>query len=156
MKIERIIGNVSKSVKTFLLASVVIVVMAGGTYANYIGFKDGLYTLDSSDNLELNIAASTMLNKSDMKQLKETSVEIAYLQEVKTRLMDKLEKAKAERDKNHGLVAAICHQPSKKLKEIVALEGQIGRLDSKIASLEKQERNIAQKCNGDIRWLAVR
>ena len=81
---------------------------------------------------------------------------ITKLEKEKAEITGKLEKAKADRNKDHGMVAGMYYQPSQDLAEIINLEKKIGKLDNKIAALQKIEKNEIEKNGNIIQRLALK
>ena len=117
--------------------------MAIWSVANYDP-SNAMYNAQSNDT-EMSGTLSNVFSNAIIKQVKEINVEIAKLEQKKANVMNKLEKAKADRNKEHAMVAGMYYQPAQDVSEMAILEGQVKKLDKKIAALEKKEKNLALK-----------
>ena len=153
MKAKKFIDNSSRVIAAFLLTGAMVV--AVWSMATYDKCTMN-YNQNKFNNIEMNSTADNSVSNADMKQVKEINVEIAKLEQKKAKVMNKLEKAKADRNKYHGMVAGFYFQPAQDVAEITNLEKTINKLDNKIAALEKKEKNIAEKQGSDVQQLALR
>ena len=153
MKAKKFIDNSSRVIAAFLLTGAMVV--AVWSMATYDKCTMN-YNQNKFNNIEMNSTADNSVSNADMKQVKEINVEIAKLEQKKAKVMNKLEKAKADRNKYHGMVAGLYFQPAQDVAEITNLEKTINKLDNKIAALEKKEKNIAEKQGSDVQQLALR
>lgn len=153
MKAKKFINNSSRVIAAFLLAgAMVVAVWSVMTYDRSTTY----YSQNKFNNIEMNSTADNNISNADMKQMKEINVEIVKLAKKKAKVMGKLEKAKADRNKDHGMVAGMYFQPAQDIAEITNLEKTINKLDNKIAALDKQYKNIAEKQGSDVQQLALR
>lgn len=95
-------------------------------------------------------------DKSNGQSTPVISRQISVLQQERNMLYGKLEKAKADRNKDHAMVAGLYFQPSQDLAEISNIEGKISKLDHKIAALEKNEKHNADGHDNDFQQLALK
>ena len=141
MKTKNFFKNSSKVIAAFLLTGAMSVAIWGiATYDN----SNAKYNAEGN-NTEMSGTLSNLFSNAVIKQVKEINVEIAKLEQKKAKVMNKLEKAKADRDKDHAMVAGMYFHPAQDVTEMAILEGQVKKLDSKIAALEKKEKNLALK-----------
>lgn len=141
MKTKRFFQNSSKVIAAFLLTGAMsVAIWSVATYDK----SNAMYNAQSIDT-EMSGTLSNVFSNPVIKQVKEINVEIAKLEQKKAKVMNKLEKAKADRDKDHAMVAGMYYHPAADVSEMAILEGQVKKLDNKIAALEKKERNLALK-----------
>ena len=141
MKTKNFFKNSSKVIAAFFLTGAMSVAIWGiATYDN----SNAKYNAEGN-NTEMSGTLSNVFSNAVIKQVKEINVEIAKLEQKKAKVMNKLEKAKADRNKEHAMVAGMYFQPAQDVSEMAILEGQVKRLDNKIAALEKKEKNLALK-----------
>ena len=153
MKTNKFFKNSSMAIAAFLLTGVSIVAMY--SFVGYTDNKDKCYA-QAANNTEVSTTTASMSSDTNMMQLKEINEELGKLVQKRTELTNKLEKVKAHRNKNYGMVAGMYYQPSQALAEIVNLEGKIDKLGHKIAALTKKEKNLAKKCSNTDQKLAIK
>lgn len=153
MKTNKFFKNSSMAIAAFLLTGVSIVAMY--SFVGYTDNNDKCHA-QTANNTVVSTTATSMSSDTDMIQLKEINEELGKLVQKRTELTNKLEKVKAHRNKNYGMVAGMYYQPSQALAEIVNLEGKIDKLGHKIAALTKKEQNLAKKCSNTDQKLAIK
>ncbi len=153
MKTNKFFKNSSMAIAAFLLTGVSIVAMY--SFVGYTDNNDKCYA-QAANNTEVSTTTTSMSSNTDMMQLKEINEELGKLVQKRTELTSKLEKVKAHRNKNYGMVAGMHYQPSQGLAEIVNLERNIDKLGHKIAALTKKEQNLAKKCSNTDQKLAIK
>ena len=141
MKTKNFFKNSKRVLAAFLLTGAMSVAI--WSVANYDP-SNAMYNAQSNDT-EMSGTLSNVFSNAVIKQVKEINVEIAKLEQKKAKVMNKLEKAKADRNKEHAMVAGMYYHPAVDVSEMAILEGQVKKLDNKIAALEKKEKNLALK-----------
>lgn len=151
MKTKKFIANGLLSMMTFLFASAVIMV-----FCCLFNFTNSS-KFDSQQEKTDALAANT-LNKviNDENPIQVISHEISKLEQKRTQMANKLEKAKADRNKPQGMVAGMYFHPSQDMAEIINFEGKIKKIDHKIAALEKKKRNINEINRNEVLELALK
>ena len=152
MKTNNILKNSMKVTASFFLAG--LVVMTYWCFKNEDCYQDSYFTHGTDNHTAMMSSTNSSSYNADMKQLKENNEKIAKLEQEKNNLNKKLEKAKADRNKNYGMVAGLYSQPSLEVAEISNYEGGIAKLVHKIDDLKKKEMQIAEKYGIDVQQLA--
>ena len=88
-------------------------------------------------------------------KLQEIGKEKAGLEQKMAKEMTQLKMAKANRNKDYGVVAGMYSQPAANLSEILNIEGKIKGLTQKINELEKLEKDIYEKYGNDLQGLRL-
>ena len=83
--------------------------------------------------------------------LKEINKEKASVEKKMVKEQENLKKAKAERNKDYGMVAGMYYQPASGLSEAVQIESKIKSLDNQLSELKKAEKAIYEKYGNDIK-----
>lgn len=163
MKTKKFFANGVLPMSAFLFASAVILAFWSlFTFTKSSMFDSQQEKMDAySINADLAHAANTLYsdpNKviNDENSIQVISQEISKLEKERTQIANKLEKAKADRNKNQGMVAGMYFHPSQNLAEITNFEGKIKKIDHKIAALEKKERNINEINRNEVLELALK
>ena len=152
MKTHKFFANSKKAMASLFLVG--LVVMAYWCFNNEDYYQDTYFTHGTDSHTAMMSSTNSSSYDADMKQLKEINEKIAKLEQEKNNMYKKLEKAKAHRNKNYGMVAGLYSQPSLEVAEISNLEGGIAKIDYKIGNLKMQEKNIAEKYGRDVQNLA--
>lgn len=84
-------------------------------------------------------------------KLKEINKEKACVEKKMVKEQENLKKAKAERNKDYGMVAGMYYQPASGLSEAVQIESKIKSLDNQLSELNKAEKAIYEKYGNDIK-----
>ena len=84
-------------------------------------------------------------------KLKEINKEKASVEKKMVKEQENLKKAKAERNKDYGMVAGMYYQPASGLSEAVQIESKIKSLDNQLSELKKAEKAIYEKYGNDIK-----
>ncbi len=88
-------------------------------------------------------------------KLQEIGKEKAGLEQKMAKEMVQLKMAKANRNKDYGVVAGMYSQPAANLSEILNIEGKIKGLTQKITELEKLEKDIYEKYGNDLQGMRL-
>lgn len=84
-------------------------------------------------------------------KLKEINKEKVCVEKKMVKEQENLKKAKAERNKDYGMVAGMYYQPASGLSEAVQIESKIKSLDNQLSELKKAEKAIYEKYGNDIK-----
>ena len=84
-------------------------------------------------------------------KLKEINKEKASVEKKMVKEQENLKKAKAERNKDYGMVAGMYYQPASGLSEAVQIESKIKTLNLQLSELNKAEKAIYEKYGNDIK-----
>ena len=153
MKTHKFFANSKKAMASLFLVG--LVVMAYWCFKNEDYYQDTYFTHGTDSHTAMMSSTNSSSYNADMKQLKEINEKIAKLEQEKNSMNKKLEKAKAERNKNYGIVAGMYSHPSPEVAEISNYEGGIAKLGHKIDDLKKKEMHIAEKYGIDVQQLAL-
>ena len=126
---------------------------------------DGSGTLLASSGDEGAMASFTVPAKKSVQEINEVMLAGLKLQEIgkekagleqkMAKEMTQLKMAKANRNKDYGVVAGMYSQPAANLSEILNIEGKIKGLTQKINELEKLEKDIYEKYGNDLQGLRL-
>ena len=147
MKTKNFFASGMFGLSAFLFASAVVM-----TFCTILTFNENNRWEKQQGNVDAK--SSYSVNLANPSQV--ISKEISKLEKERATLSNKLEKAKADRNKDNGMVAGLYYQPLEDLTEIINLEGKISKLDHKIAALKNKEKSIAANNGCDIQRLALR
>lgn len=150
METKKFYQYCTNAVAAFLLAGLSVMSIWCGL--NYSMQK----MLEADNDIEQYSASNNTVGNSDMKQVKEINMDISKLEKKRTNMMIALEKAKADREEDCGMVAGIYYHPAQDMTEIVSLEKKIKKLDSKIAALQKEGKMIADNSNSEPQQLVFK
>lgn len=142
MKAKKIISSSSRVMAVLLLTGVMSVAI--WSVVTYDTTKATHYSQDRNHVL-MNSTLNNLFSKAYINHIQENNVEIAKLEQVRVSEMNKLKKAKADRNKDYGMVPGMYFHPSHDVSEIAIHEKNISKLDHKIAALQKEGRNMALK-----------
>ena len=84
-------------------------------------------------------------------KLKEINKEKVCVEKKMVKEKENLKKAKAERNKDYGMVAGMYFQPASGLSEAVQIESKIKDLNLQLSELKKAEKAIYEKYGNDIK-----
>lgn len=163
MKTKKFLANGVLPMSAFLFASAVIMVFWSlFTFTQSSKFASQQEKMDAyCINADQTLAANTLYgdpNKviNDENSIQVINQKISKLEQERAQMTNKLKKAKADRNKNYGMVAGMYFQPSQDLAEIINFEGKVKKVDHKIAALKKKERNLAEINRNEALELALK
>ena len=153
MKTNKFQKNSMKAVASFFVAG--LIVLTVWCFKNASNHPEEFFAYEAECNTAIAHKANSTSYDATMQQLLEINAKIAKLEQEKNSMNKKLEKAKAERNKNYGIVAGMYSHPSPEVAEISNYEGGIAKLGHKIDDLKKKEMHIAEKYGIDVQQLAL-
>lgn len=154
MKTKKYFKNSMKVGVAFTFAAAMAMVLSAYSIADN-------KNMTSSDDDEMStVSASYVSHKhvGDLSEvacailkLKEINKEKVYVEKKMVKEQENLKKAKAERNKDYGMVAGMYYQPASGLSEAVQIESKIKSLDNQLSELKKAEKAIYEKYGNDIK-----
>lgn len=154
MKTKKYFKNSMKVGVAFTFAAAMAMVLSAYSIADN-------KNMESSDDDEMSTVSASYVSHKHVGDLNEVACAILKLKEINkekvcvekkmVKEQENLKKAKAERNKDYGMVAGMYYQPASGLSEAVQIESKIKDLNLQLSELKKAEKAIYEKYGNDIK-----